>query len=387
MRKIAKIDHYEERRNAFAEYVRGALEAGDEEQAKVILKQVREPWVQNSFENRGWLDLYVEELERQGKKEGSLQKAGLVRRLLEHFLEEGSGSTAGKVRVQLGKLLFAQGELEGVVSALGKCHDQEYQLSDGDKAEVSVMVADATLRLGQYANAEMWANRARGKEARDAMGPALTQQFTRICAELDFALRRFISACIGYYKLDMIDRAIVALALSYADPKVSVPAMANARVRLIGRLLGDERSVLSPLHAILFLLSKDRFLKPEQRALLSKHVDHPAHLQPLPELLGFSVVDQALIEYNISAASNVYDNISFNDLAAILEIPASRIEKVALQMIMENRLVGSIDQVKQILFYSKSKPSAITIYDARLASSFSLLLGASVLITSKYKLK
>ncbi|CAI5511595.1 unnamed protein product [Closterium sp. Naga37s-1] len=79
-------------------------------------------------------------------------------------------------------------------------------------------------------------------------------------------------------------------------------------------------------------------LKPHQKAVLPG---------------GSTVLDRAVIEHNLLSASKLYTNISFEELGALLGIAPHTVgvrevgaEKVAARMISEDRMKGSIDQVR-----------------------------------------
>lgn len=42
-------------------------------------------------------------------------------------------------------------------------------------------------------------------------------------------------------------------------------------------------------------------------------------------LLGSSILDRAVIEHNLLSASKLYNNITFEELGALLEIPAAKV--------------------------------------------------------------
>ena len=59
-----------------------------------------------------------------------------------------------------------------------------------------------------------------------------------------------------------------------------------------------------------------------------------------------------MVEHNIVAASQLYANISFEQLARLLSVPAERAERIAGQMISEGRLDAHIDQIDSTLVFS-----------------------------------
>ena len=66
---------------------------------------------------------------------------------------------------------------------------------------------------------------------------------------------------------------------------------------------------------------------------------------------GSTILDRAVIEHNLLSASKLYNNISFEELGSLLEIPPSKAEKIASQMITEGRMNGYIDQIDSIVHF------------------------------------
>ncbi|KFM64726.1 COP9 signalosome complex subunit 4, partial [Stegodyphus mimosarum] len=64
---------------------------------------------------------------------------------------------------------------------------------------------------------------------------------------------------------------------------------------------------------------------------------------------GSTILDRAVIEHNLLSASKLYNNITFEELGALLEIPPAKAEKIASQMITEGRMNGYIDQINSIV--------------------------------------
>lgn len=66
----------------------------------------------------------------------------------------------------------------------------------------------------------------------------------------------------------------------------------------------------------------------------------------LSTLSGSTILDRAVTEHNLLAASKLYNNITFPELGALLQISPAKAEKIASQMITEGRMNGYIDQVR-----------------------------------------
>jgi COP9 signalosome complex subunit 4 len=64
-----------------------------------------------------------------------------------------------------------------------------------------------------------------------------------------------------------------------------------------------------------------------------------------------TILDRAVIEHNLLSASKLYNNITFEELGALLEIAPQIAEKIASQMITEGRMNGYIDQIDSIVHF------------------------------------
>lgn len=82
---------------------------------------------------------------------------------------------------------------------------------------------------------------------------------------------------------------------------------------------------------------------------------------------GSTVLDRAVIEHNMLAASKLYNNISFEQLGALLGIDAAKAERMASAMLVEQRLQGSIDQVEQLIhFATDARSDALHAFDTQI---------------------
>lgn len=76
---------------------------------------------------------------------------------------------------------------------------------------------------------------------------------------------------------------------------------------------------------------------------------------------GTTILDRAVFEHNLLSASKLYNNITFEELGALLETPPAKAERIASQMISEARMNGYIDQINSIVHF-ESKCHSITNY-------------------------
>lgn len=58
-----------------------------------------------------------------------------------------------------------------------------------------------------------------------------------------------------------------------------------------------------------------------------------------------------MFEHNLLSASKLYNNITFEELGALLEITPAKAERIASQMITEGRMNGYIDQIDGIVHF------------------------------------
>lgn len=64
-----------------------------------------------------------------------------------------------------------------------------------------------------------------------------------------------------------------------------------------------------------------------------------------------TVLDRAVMEHNILSCSNIYNNITFSGLGALLDVTPGAAETMARRMIEQGRLRGRIDQVEKLIWF------------------------------------
>jgi COP9 signalosome complex subunit 4 len=152
--------------------------------------------------------------------------------------------------------------------------------------------------------------------------------------------------------------AIICSVLAPAGPQ---------RTRLLATLYKDDRSRESidvqsnGVGAILEKMHLGRICKPahvkEFRNILQPH-----QLALLPD--GSTVLDRAMREHNILSVSKVYNNISFEELGILLALNSIEAESLIAKMIGESRLNAKIDQVENLVYFSKK--SELENWDAHI---------------------
>lgn len=163
--------------------------------------------------------------------------------------------------------------------------------------------------------------------------------------------RKFIEAAQKYNELSYktaIHESERMTALRSATICAILASAGQQRSRMLATLYKDERSQQLPCFNILEKMYLDRLIKRaelvEFESLLQTH-------QKATMSDGSTILNHAVVEHNILAASKLYNNITFSGLGALLEVPPGKAERVASKMITEGRLLGYIDQIDSIVHF------------------------------------
>jgi COP9 signalosome complex subunit 4 len=171
--------------------------------------------------------------------------------------------------------------------------------------------------------------------------------------------RQFLPAAVRYHqlsldalvgddeRLQMLRQALICAVLTLAGP---------ARSRMLATLYKDERT-RDPLlkqgqvYQVFEKMKLGRIIKS------SEVVEFASNLAPHQLARGarkgaiVTVLDRAVIEHNLLAASKLYKNIGFKQLGALLGVDAAQAENIASMMISDGRMKGRIDQVDELIHF------------------------------------
>jgi COP9 signalosome complex subunit 4 len=177
--------------------------------------------------------------------------------------------------------------------------------------------------------------------------------------------RRFLEAAQRFYDLSQrledglpaLQKAIVCIVLDDAGPK---------RAQLIATIYRDERTAAcGELGSILDKVYHERVLRAKDVAALEPYLK-PHHKALTRD--GRTVFDNAMTQHNLLSASKLYYNISFVELGVLLGVDPVAAEQLAAQMVSEDRLAASIDQVQEVINFHSDKSAAIAEWDAQIAA-------------------
>jgi len=224
------------------------------------------------------------------------------------------------------------------------------QYSNDYKLETYLKIARLYLEDEDPVQAEAYINRASLLQA-ESKNEEL-QIYYKVCYArvLDYR-RKFIEAAQRYNELSyksIVDEAERMQALKNALIGTILASAGQQRSRMLATLFKNERCSQLPAYGILEKMYLDRIIRS------SELKDFSSLLQPHQKALtsdGSTILDRAVIEHNLLSASKLYNNISFEELGSLLEIPPLKAEKIASQMITEERMNGYIDQIDSIVHF------------------------------------
>ncbi len=141
-----------------------------------------------------------------------------------------------------------------------------------------------------------------------------------------FLKRKFLDAASKYYDLshlindkdqqrDSLIFAIICAVLAEAGPK---------RSRILATLYKDERATKLPLFSMLEKSFLDRIIRKDEVSLFEKELKPHQKGRTLDGF--YSLLEWAVVQHNLLAASKLYNNIGFAALGGLLGITALEAE-------------------------------------------------------------
>ncbi|GAX73595.1 hypothetical protein CEUSTIGMA_g1046.t1 [Chlamydomonas eustigma] len=244
--------------------------------------------------------------------------------------------------------------------------DTSYKLSK------SIKIAMLYLEDEDPVNAEMYI-----KKAASLIGTCkaadLELQYKVCYARILDSKRRFLEAALRYYELSLLssqkaegltvdpEELIQSLGLAVTCT-VLAPAGAQ-RSRMLSTLYKDERSPQLPVYPLLEKVYLERILSRQEVEAFAKTLkSHQMAL--LPD--GTTVLERAVMQHNILSASKLYNNISLQELGALLGVASERAESISCDMISDGRLQASVDQVENMIHFHQGE--VLLQWDAQIQS-------------------
>lgn len=223
------------------------------------------------------------------------------------------------------------------------------QYSVDYKLETYLKIARLYLKDDDPVQGEAYINRASILQA-ESKDEQLQIRYKECYARVLDYRRKFIEAAQRYNELSyrpiIHDERIEALKNALICTVLA--SAGQQRSRMLGTLFKDERCQQLPCYHILEKMHLDRIIRHSELTEFQKM------LQPHQQATtsdGSTILDRAVTEHNLLAASKLYNNITFTELGALLQISPAKAEKIASQMITEERMNGYIDQIDGILHF------------------------------------
>ncbi|QGA21702.1 hypothetical protein EYB26_009413 [Talaromyces marneffei] len=230
-------------------------------------------------------------------------------------------------------------------------------ITDAAKTRMWIRILRLYLEEDDTTNAESFLNKIKNLPSK-IEDPELKLHFQLSQARILDARRRFLDASQEYFNVSLaagVDESDRLHALSAAIICAVLAPAGPQRSRTLARLYKDDRATSVDVFSILEKMHLDRLLTPEEVAAFSSKLQ-PHQLAKTAD--GSTVLDRAVIEHNLVAASKLYENIKTDALGAILalkdsgdETAGEKAEAYAARMVEQGRLKGSIDQIDGIIYF------------------------------------
>ncbi|EEA18626.1 hypothetical protein TMatcc_010829 [Talaromyces marneffei ATCC 18224] len=230
-------------------------------------------------------------------------------------------------------------------------------ITDAAKTRMWIRILRLYLEEDDTTNAESFLNKIKNLPSK-IEDPELKLHFQLSQARILDARRRFLDASQEYFNVSLaagVDESDRLHALSAAIICAVLAPAGPQRSRTLARLYKDDRATSVDVFSILEKMHLDRLLTPEEVAAFSSKLQ-PHQLAKTAD--GSTVLDRAVIEHNLVAASRLYENIKTDALGAILalkdsgdETAGEKAEAYAARMVEQGRLKGSIDQIDGIIYF------------------------------------
>ncbi|KAG0347832.1 hypothetical protein BG004_006855 [Podila humilis] len=226
-------------------------------------------------------------------------------------------------------------------------------ISNEYKVGIYIRIVRLLLEDDEAISAEAYLNRA-SVLMRDTKDISLQLTFKLSQAKISDFKNKFLEASSRYHEISYIQDIDYDERMQILSAAVVCAVLAGAgpqRSRMLATLYKDDRSQRLPHYSILEKMYLDRVLRTDEvsgfASTLKQH-----QLALLPD--NTTVLKRAVIEHNLLSASKIYNNISFEELGALLDVPAEQAEARASKMMGEGRMSGSIDQIERLIFFDRT---------------------------------
>ncbi|KAF8568261.1 hypothetical protein P879_09656 [Paragonimus westermani] len=274
-----------------------------------------------------------------------------------------------ELRDQLSRRLEATGCVREAASVLSEIPLESGQrtYSASFKMDIYLRIAEYYLKLHETSEAEGFVNRASLLQPECQDQTLLLRYKTAYAHLLDFK-HKFLEAGQRYAELSIrfpwMEEAERVAFLERALAAALLASAGHQRTRLLATLYKDERCQAFEAYPVLEKMYMGRLISRSSLRSLEPlferfyphllHSDTTSVTDTRPATGSPSVqhlLERAVVEHNMLAASIIYNNISLVNLGDLLEISAAEAESIASQMITEDRLTGQVDQIDGVIHF------------------------------------
>ncbi|EAR91142.2 PCI-domain protein (macronuclear) [Tetrahymena thermophila SB210] len=270
-----------------------------------------------------------------------------------------------QTRVELSKVYEGMNQpyLAGQILAQVNYDSPKLQLSVKEKVDKYLSIITFFFEMEEQTAAETWISKA-GNINYDLIDDKYYKfRYENLFAvNLDFQ-RKFLPAAQKYYYLSNypdIDFEEANLLLNAASQCAILGNAGPLRTRILATLYKDERIQSIPNFEMLELTYMQRIVSKEQKdkfaGSLKKH-----QLQILRE--NFTVLDEAILQHNITAVSQVYESITMKSLSRLVYIGRDIVEVCIQTMIEEKRINAKIDQLIDTVSFQRDEDIPVDFND------------------------
>ncbi|WFD34168.1 hypothetical protein MCUN1_001005 [Malassezia cuniculi] len=298
------------------------------------------------------------------QQHGYLADTSCFRAMLERALEvtaavSGLVDEVVSLRLTLASALAELGDKRGAADVYADVINNAPRRSDTDVwwMRLHIQLIELLLSIGDPAAADTFLKRALVL-VHSVDDKQVAFDFRRVQASVYDAQHRYCDAAVIYYEQSV--EAQDAQLLSAAVNSALVAPVSAQRTLLLEQLARDSRAASLPQAPVLTLAANGRMLRAADRALLETHLaPHQRHVVLGTDMFRSSellrVVDVAVAEHNISAASRVYSVVKISRLADLTGFSPADIEAQVGRMITRGALPPGtlIDQVAGSVSYGE----------------------------------
>ncbi|KAH7026330.1 uncharacterized protein B0I36DRAFT_424136 [Microdochium trichocladiopsis] len=230
------------------------------------------------------------------------------------------------------------------------------KVTNEDRVKIWVRIVRNYLEIDDTTTAETYLNKLRNI-IYTVSDPALNLHFKLSTARIQDAKREFLASAQAYHDISLSPAISDEERLHTLSMAVKCAILAPAgplRSRTLGRLYKDERSVNLDEFGMLEKMFFDRLLAPAEVDKFAQGLS-PHQLATTSD--GSTVLAKAVVEHNLLGASRLYSSIGFEALGTLLGLDADKAEDTTARMIEQGRLVGSIDQIEQVIYFENREAS------------------------------